>query len=212
MWRWHIKIIEWFHWVQSEWSPLRTYSSSLQQSGTPRAGGQTLTIVFHRYWNTSLPLRCLVPFGICVYFQSSCHLVATCSTNQQCWKRTSPASCLINYFAGCASSVLWEVAKFIKVSLYSTSPCWILHYRHLLFSSIIYFCLFNLSSYRSYPSPLIIPIPLFSYLLQVYITLSERGWPAGMWCPDEGITYLSSIQEYIPANFVSSVFWLRLNV
>lgn len=117
-WQWHIKITEWFHWVQSEWSLLRTHSSSLQQSGTPGAGGHTLTITFHRHWNTSLPFRCLVPFGICVYFQSSCYLVATCSTNQLCWKRISSASRLINCFAGCASSALWEIAKFIKVSLY----------------------------------------------------------------------------------------------
>lgn len=156
-WHLHIKITEWFHWVQSEWSSLRTHSSSLQQSGTLRAGGHTLTITFHRHWNTSLPFRCLVPFGICVYFQSSCHLIATCSTNQLCWKRISSASWLINNFAGCTSSALWEIAKFIKVNFYSTSPYWTQYYRYLLFPSIIYFCLFNLSSYRNYPSPLIIP-------------------------------------------------------
>lgn len=158
-----------------EWSPLRTHSSSLQQSGAPRAGGHTLTITFQRHWNISLPLRCLVPFGICVYFQSSCHLVATCSTNQLCWKRTSLTSCIINYFAGCASSVLWEIIKFIKVIRCSTSPCWTLYYRPLLFPSIIYFCLFNLSSYRSYPSPLIIPIPLSSIISRSVLLFLKEG-------------------------------------
>lgn len=210
MQHWHIKFTEWFHWVQSEWSPLRTHSSSLQQSGTPRAGGHTLTIMFQTHWNTSLPLRCLVPFGICVYFQSSCHLVATCSTNQLCWKRTSSASCLINYFAGCASSALWEIAKFIKVRLYSTFPCWILYYRCLPFPSIIYFCFFHLSSYRSYPSPLIIPIPLFSIISRSTLLFLKDG--NQLVCDTQmQAQRVSSTQEYIPANFVSSVLWLQLN-
>lgn len=198
--------------MQSEWSPLRTHSSSLQQSGTPRAGGHTLTIIFQRHWNTSLPLRCLVPFGICVYFQSSCHLVATCSTNQLCWKRTSSASCVINYFVGCASSALWEIAKFIKVSLYSTSSYWTLYYRHLLFPSIIYFFLFNLSSYRSHPSPLIIPTPLFSIVSRSTLLFLKEGDQLICDTQDAAKTCVSSIKKYIPANFVSSVFWLHPNI
>lgn len=104
----------------TEWALLRPYSFGSQ--GTSRAGGGTLTTMFNSQWNTSLSLRCLVPFGICVYFQPSCHLVATHSTNQQRWKRTSLTSCLINNFAGWDASVLWETAKLSKVIAYSASP------------------------------------------------------------------------------------------
>lgn len=68
MWHWHIKITEWFHWVQPGWSPLRTHAFSLQQSGTPRAGGHTLTITFHRHWNTSSAIEVSGSFwNLCVF-------------------------------------------------------------------------------------------------------------------------------------------------
>lgn len=147
--------------------------ATISSQGASRAGGCILSTMFSNLWNAPLPLRCLVPSGICVYFQPSCHLVATCSANQLCWKRTSLTSCLIHNFVGYTSSVLWEIAKLSKVSPYSTSPHCTLFYRPLCFPTIIYF-LFNLSSCRSYSSPLLILIPFFCIISRSMPLFWER--------------------------------------